>query len=63
MPKVANEVLCTNFPLFHYQPTVGIPYFNRSGTTNITNLNAMTTQEAYYSNKMEANTFTNVQMY
>lgn len=61
MPKVANEVLCTTLPPFHYQPTPGIPYLNRAGTTNIANLNVMTTQDGYYPNSVDANTFTNVQ--
>ena len=63
MPKIAPEVLCTTLPPFHYHPTPGIPYLNRAGTTNITNLNAMTTQEAYFPNKMEGDTYSNVQMY
>lgn len=60
MPKVAPEVLCTTLPPFHYHPTLGIPYTNRAGTTNITNLNVMATQDGYYSGNVESNTFTNV---
>lgn len=52
MPKVANEVLYTMFPPYHYQPNQGIPYLNRAGTTNIANLAAMNTQGGYYPNGM-----------
>jgi hypothetical protein len=37
-PKVANEVVYTNFAPFHYQPTPGIPYINRAGMTNVKKL-------------------------
>ncbi len=50
MPTVANEVLNTSFSPYHYQPTVGMPYINRAGITNIANLNAMTNQGGYYTN-------------
>jgi hypothetical protein len=55
-PKVANEVLYTNFPPFHYQPTPGIPYLNRAGMTNVTNLQIMNSNEmGYYPNQTYQN--------
>lgn len=59
MPVTANEVLYTNFPPFHYQPTPGIPYINRAGTTNITQLSAMDNQMGYYQNGMNGNAYNN----
>jgi hypothetical protein len=49
-PKLANEVLYTNLPPFHYQPTPGIPYLNRAGMTNVMNLQMMNNEMGYYPN-------------
>jgi len=43
-------VLYTTFPPYHYQPTPGIPYINRLGTTNVKQLNGMNNEMGYYSN-------------
>ena len=57
-PVVANEVLCTTFPPYHYQPTLGIPYMNRTGVSNMVQMNAMNTEQGYYpqSNGFDNNT-------
>jgi hypothetical protein len=47
-PKVADEVLHTNFPPFNYQPNSGIPYVNRKGMSNVANLKAMINQNEYH---------------
>ena len=59
-PKVANEVLFTNFPPYHYQPTPGIPYTNRAGQTNITAYNEMNNQGGYFSNTIQVDSSTSV---